>query len=255
MGLDFLRSHFATKMRPTILRLELDHPNLCVNSLKISAKEAEQEADYLKASVLWGIAAHTYPESLQSKRIPLMDSMLRCEDLYLEFLQVAKYVEPRFAVGKKMRNAVYLHHSHDWAIDRTVLESAKQRLEDETGGAYLYNLIKWNRANDTITFLWVPSFNSVDEPALVDWYIVPADPTVKVKCVSSGDNPPIYHWKWLFVDHNYDGFDLSRSIHRSVLFRTLKVDRGSLLKMGRRDYWEANLKPLLDARMKEFGYG
>jgi hypothetical protein len=57
-------------------------------------------------------------------------------------------------------------------------------------------------------------------------------------------DPYIYHHKWLFVDDDYDGFNLEVSRRRSETWTQIPDIDNS--RIGRRSYWLERVVPLLE---------
>lgn len=144
----------------------------------------------------------------------------------------------RFGVGKEIGYAVYVHRDYEDRLGATV-EWAKRHLPEH----YDYTVVKLNQRNDSVSFIHCPGFDSEHEPAIDAIIVVSTDGMAQRRTTPT--DPYIYHHKWLFVDDDYQGFDVKESKMRSTRWISLgDVDRS---RIGRKSYWQHNVLPRLDA--------
>jgi DNA phosphorothioation-associated putative methyltransferase len=142
----------------------------------------------------------------------------------------------RYGVGKEIGYAVYVHRVYEDRLGPTV-EWAKRHLPEH----YEYSVVKLNQRNDAVSFIQCPGFNVEHEPAITAIIVVNA--TGQAQRRTTPADPYIYHHKWLFVDDDYQGFDVAESKARSEQWIALgNVDRS---RIGRRSFWEENVVPRL----------
>ena len=142
----------------------------------------------------------------------------------------------RFGVGKEIGYAVYVHRDYEDRLGQTV-EWAKRHLPEH----YEYSVVKLNQRNDSVSFIQCPGFDVEHEPAITAIIVVNA--TGQVQRRTTPADPYIYHHKWLFVDDDYQGFDVAESKARSKQWIALgDVDRS---RIGRRSFWEDFVVPRL----------
>jgi hypothetical protein len=137
-------------------------------------------------------------------------------------------------VGKEIGGSVYVHRQYEDRLGPTVA-LAKRWLP----AGYDYDVVKYNRRTEAVSFIQCPEFDVEPEPSMVGVVTVRADGTLQRRAVSGG--PPIYHHKWLFVGDDYSGFDVEESKRRSAAWLVLAdVDKS---RIGRRCYWQTHVVP------------
>ncbi|QDV24639.1 DNA phosphorothioation-associated putative methyltransferase [Aureliella helgolandensis] len=142
----------------------------------------------------------------------------------------------RFGIGKEIGYAVYIHRQYEDALGATV-EWAKRHLPQD----YDYNVVKLNQRNDSVSFIRCPGFDTEHEPVITAIIVISANGTAQRRTLPSDSY--IYHHKWLFVDDDYQGFDVTASKERSQQWSSLEnVDRS---RIGRKSYWEIHVMPRL----------
>lgn len=144
----------------------------------------------------------------------------------------------RYGVGKQMGNVVYVHYKYVHVLPQEPLRKAQECLPSQ----FSYDVVKFNRKTGDFSFVECSAFNKEEEPAIVRAATVSANGAVVVReyggCI-------IYHHKWLFVDDDYDGFDVAESQRRSETWYSLpNVDR---FRIGNRDYWEGDVVPRISS--------
>lgn len=143
---------------------------------------------------------------------------------------------PKYGVGKRIGGAVYVHHQYEH-----VLGEAMTRAKSQLPRGFDYTVIKHNETNGNFSFIHCPDFDTAEEPSTGPYAVVKSDGTVKLSSALS--DPFIYHHKWLFVDEDYGGFDLSKSVDRSIAWLSLPDVDKSLI--GRGSYWNNEVVPRL----------
>lgn len=134
------------------------------------------------------------------------------------------------------RGAVYVHRRYESRLG-AVVTKAKRKVPRE----FDYHIVKYDYQSESVSFIQCLDFDTAPEPAVgqivsVRWY----GTTHKRQPPC---DPEIYHHKWLFVDDDYDGFDVEESKQRSLRWSSLEgVDRR---RIGRKGYWERCILPRL----------
>lgn len=151
-------------------------------------------------------------------------------------------------VGKRMGGDLYLHKQYADEIDQDLYNDYKDKLPK----GFKYNILKYNKNNETISFINSPDFDTADEPIVGDSYKVSKNGITYTR----QKNPPqIYHHKWLFVDDDYKGFDVDKAKERSRKWLMIS-DKINMSKIGNKKYWDEEVLPLLeglwDVRNQEY---
>jgi len=137
-----------------------------------------------------------------------------------------------FGIGKDIGGAVYVHRSYADRIG-SVVGGALEHLPAD----FEYDVVKFNHRTGAISFIRVADFDAADEPTIGE--VLTVSPNGKTKRRAPPKDPEIYHHKWLFVEDDYDGFDVEASKRRSLAWMSLDdVDRK---RIGRKRYWEENV--------------
>ena len=143
-------------------------------------------------------------------------------------------------VGKKMGDDLYFHKKYvDEYIDKDFYNELKSHLPK----GFKFTVIKYNKKNETVSFIYSPDFNTADEPIVSDAYKVTKDG--KVTLTREKSVPQIYHHKWLFVKDDYKGFIVGKSMERSKEWLVVS-DQINMSKIGSKGYWEEEVLPLLE---------
>lgn len=133
----------------------------------------------------------------------------------------------KYGVGKDIGGFIYFHKNYvsDFPIPDDVMKSAVQKIDK-----FKYNLMKWNKKTNSLTFYNSKDFDTSNEPVAGEWITVHPDGTVK-----KGNEKQIYHHKWLWVKDDYRGFDVSKSMDRSKEW--LAIKDVPFNRIGRKPFW------------------
>jgi len=156
-----------------------------------------------------------------------------------------------YGVGKKMGSCIYLHVSSEDVLPQDKLESARSLLmaDDITPENFIYQIVRYDVKDGDFAFIVSEDFDSVDEPTVGDSYLVKS--TGDVSLSKKKDNHQIYHHKWQFVASKYDGFDVSESIARSILWKGIVgKDRGVSSRIGYSQYWNNEIVPKINSAIE-----
>lgn len=141
--------------------------------------------------------------------------------------------------GKKVRDITYIHYKYERNLPDRV-QVAKKYLPDN----FSYTIVKHDAKTDSVSFSYSPDFDESHEPTVRKSCKVSVDN--KVSCREYKNNPPIYHGKYHFVGEDYKGFNLQASKDREKLWKSFPdIDYN---RIGRKEYWEENVVPLLNKR-------
>lgn len=133
---------------------------------------------------------------------------------------------PKYGVGKQMGQFVYLHKNYEDQLPN--IESFKKILV-KNYPTFEYNIVKYSP--NVTSFIYSPDFDTANEPLVEKFVTVKIDGSHRM-----GRSNTIYHHKWLFVDDNYDGFDVGDSVQRSKDW--LQIPDINFSKIGQsREYW------------------
>ncbi|MEI6800871.1 MAG: DUF5824 family protein, partial [Pseudomonadota bacterium] len=143
-------------------------------------------------------------------------------------------------VGKRMGHDIYVHKNYtDLAgIPEDILSVAKEHLPQD----FKYQIVKYNKQTNSLSFIQSPDFDSADEPIVGNAIKVSADG--KTSITKQKTDPQIYHHKWEMVPDNYPGFDVNKSKKRSQNWRSvIGVNREVSSRIGTKSYWDREVVP------------
>jgi hypothetical protein len=146
----------------------------------------------------------------------------------------------KFSVGKTMGNNTWVHRLYEDKLPRKILLSAKKYLPID----FNYTVVKYNSKTNDISFIESPDFDVSDEPTVGESLKI--TPSGSTRFTRRNKNPAIYHHKWLMVRDDYPGFDVKKSVERSIRWKTLVgVNKKVSNRIGRHDYWSKEILPKL----------
>jgi len=153
---------------------------------------------------------------------------------YRNYLELNRMIDKELGFGKKMGNDVYIHRKYENVIPFNILNNNKTLLPD----TFNYTIIKWNKKDNSMSFIESIDFNISDEPIVGDSIKI-YNNIVKYRKKPNRDQ--IYHHKWMFVKNDYDGFNYINSKLRSL--KWYKKYNYDSKKIGYKDYWDSlNIK-------------
>ena len=142
-------------------------------------------------------------------------------------------------VGKMIGGDLYVHYSANDVLPQEALQEAESKLPE----GFEYEVIKYNAADGSFSFIASPDWNTSHEPIVGDSYKVKKNGEVSITRQKA--DPQIYHHKWNFVRDDYKGFDVEKSVQRSIdWYRDAKADI-NMFKIGTQSYWNENALPLI----------
>ena len=152
-------------------------------------------------------------------------------------------------VGKMIGGELYVHYSANDVLPQQDLIAAEAMLPE----GFEYEVIKYNAKDGSFSFISSPDWNTSDEPIVGDAYKVKKNGEVTV--TKQKADPQIYHHKWNFVRDDYSGFDVEKSVQRSIdWYRDAKADI-NMFKIGTQSYWQENAVPLITDTTKIINKG
>lgn len=138
-------------------------------------------------------------------------------------------------MAKKIGSAVYIHKSTLNAHSESVeMVSKALKLIPNT---FPYEVLKINQKANEITFVASEDWNTSHEPIVGDSYKVNLNTGKVTFRKARVNNPQIYHHKWMFVNEDYDGFDIEESKQRSEKWQSLDIEIDKK-KIGNLNYWK-----------------
>ena len=141
-------------------------------------------------------------------------------------------------VGKMVGSRLYVHQQYSL--------KAMQRLPEALVEVYWegasrlcfrgwdYNCLRFDTKANSVMFVRSPDFDTADEPHVGELALV------TVKGIVYGSSRAIYHHKWLWVQDDYQGFNVAEAIERSRNYCRL-------LKTPPKGYdapWQAQLREI-----------
>jgi len=128
-------------------------------------------------------------------------------------------------VGKLIGGSLYCHRDYaDLVVPAKVLK---------LGEGFVYNCVKYSKKAGTISFQFSGDFDTSPEPEMSHYRLV---------TLSTGDmkeiriaNPPVWHHKWMWVQADYSGFDVTESMLRSLAIALYSPEEKR--RMGNRQIW------------------
>ena len=119
----------------------------------------------------------------------------------------SRIIRSKYGVGKLIGGCIYLHKDYvDDVIPQDDYDEALDILYDDYPN-FSFNTVKYDPAKNCISFIECPDFDTAREPVVGDYVVVYIDKGLTKK----GHSNSIYHHKWLWVDDDYDGFDVNKS--------------------------------------------
>lgn len=154
----------------------------------------------------------------------------------LKTLKGSRIWYSKFGVGKQMGSKIYFHRSvWDKIVPEDVWNRALDILETNKLNVKCFHTMCYDLKQPSILrFDTCPGFNFQQEPMVGMMFFV----DVKNRVVTNKYNNQIYHHKWLWVNEDYDGFDVQESYEWSKHWLSKLPEMAS----GRVYLWEEQLK-------------
>lgn len=144
--------------------------------------------------------------------------------------------DKEYGVGKIMGHDLYLHKSYEHLLPQDRLKFAKKEM-NKIQPNFEYTIIKYNKKTHSFSFIYSPDFDTSDEPIVGDILRITQEGEVKI--MKQKFDPQIYHHKWNFVANDYNGFDVKKSIERSISWKKLVGNNKEVSsRIGTQSYWK-----------------
>lgn len=141
---------------------------------------------------------------------------------------------------KKVGSSIYIHKSAINQISEKYLEFYNAIFLFKDSVELEYEVIKWDNSNKTISFIESDNWNEANEPNVGRSVVIKTE-CGDIKIISPKGQ--IYHHKWMFVNDDYDGFDVSKSKERSIMWESiLPKTKDVKSRIGYKKYWNALLE-------------
>lgn len=114
----------------------------------------------------------------------------------------------KYRVGKEIGGDIYFHKLYaELIVPSDILEPALRTLRREYPyPEFTYNCMRYSPKTGAISFQEAPDFDTAREPMVGDYITVFPDGSIK-----TGHSNYIWHHKWIWVQNDYPGFDVSES--------------------------------------------
>lgn len=159
----------------------------------------------------------------------LEDIEIEFNEFYVNYIELNRMMDKDFGFGKKMGNDVYIHKNYESYLPSDVLLENKKMLPED----FNYTIVKWNKKDNSMSFIESKDFDTSDEP-IVDDSCKVSNGNIRFRSKPKRDQ--IYHHKWMFVKPEYNGFNYDESKLRSLAWYK-KYDYDSRM-IGYKDYWD-----------------
>jgi hypothetical protein len=170
----------------------------------------------------------------------VIEDKARISDKALEAKEYGVPQRYKGDVGKFIGGDLYVHKSAMDILPQKEMEIAESKLPE----GFEYEIVKYNAAQGSFSFIASPDWNTANEPIVGDSYKVSR--TGEVSITRQKADPQIYHHKWNFVRDDYDGFNVRQSIQRSIDWYRDAKDDVNMYKIGTQSYWNTNAVPLIN---------
>ena len=155
-------------------------------------------------------------------------------------------------VGKLIGGNLYIHKSYVNVLPQEKFLTALNYLEKNVFN-FNYTIVKYNKENESFSFINSPDFDKNDEPIAGDSILVSKE--ANFKFTKQKKDPQIYHHKWLFVKDDYSGFDVKKNIKRTVAWKEKMGNNKEMSsRIGTQSVWlewlEVNMKTNNTVKLK-----
>jgi hypothetical protein len=145
--------------------------------------------------------------------------------------------DPEFGCGKRMGDRTWIHRSAAWRL------ATHPRWANIFEFGEDWNVVRIDRKTGAPTFFLSPDFDAASEPATGN--AVTIDIERRRSDWKSPADPWIWHHKWQWVDDDYEGFDVAKSILWSIRWKAMVgISRHTSSRIGRRSVWVETLRSL-----------
>lgn len=135
-------------------------------------------------------------------------------------------------VGKQIGSQIWFHSDYSELFHSYLINA--NDIYDKID--FIPDIIRIDTKSNNMALIKSPDFDTSNEP-YIEKSALFEDGILK-KISLSGDNPQIYHHKWMFVDEEYSRFDYFDSVNRSIQWkRILGKNRALSSRIGRKNFW------------------
>jgi hypothetical protein len=140
-----------------------------------------------------------------------------------------------FKVGKTMGHNLYIHKNYSDILPDNYHQALI--ILKEHAPTFEFNIIKFNKEEQSYSFISSPDFDSSDEPIVGD--IIRISSSGDIKYFKQKTDPQIYHHKWNFVKDDYTGFNVAQSIERSISWKSkIGQNKDISSRIGTKSFWD-----------------
>ena len=153
---------------------------------------------------------------------------------YVKTRKGTRIARSKFGVGKIMCYCVYVHRQYaDKVVPPEILSHAESVLKEKYPDHH-YNCIKYDLNTRVVSFQESPDFDTAREPIVGDYVAVAPDGKTR-----KGHSDYIFHHKWLWVEDDYEGFDVESSFQWSQTWLSVLTETADGNGIER---WHSQLK-------------
>lgn len=140
----------------------------------------------------------------------------------------------KYGVGKDIGGKIYVHKNYVQRLPnyRDIIKADK--FLRKASPTFKYNAVASDMRSGKITFFEAPDFDTADEPTVGRYMVVSPEGDVK-----SGISRQIWHHKWLWVEDDYQGFDVEKSFQRSK--KWLSLPNIDFSRIGNPEFWNQQI--------------
>lgn len=136
---------------------------------------------------------------------------------------------------KKIGECLYIHKSNIGEFNSEILRDYIMLAIAKVPYDFNFAIIKFNNKNKTVTFIKSDNWDTAREPDVGDALKVDLKNNT-VKFIKAKGQ--IYHHKWMFVDSNYNGFNVEESKQWSKTWQSVLPNTKEIKsKIGYKKYW------------------
>lgn len=116
----------------------------------------------------------------------------------------------KFGVGKIMCYCIYVHKQYAQKVIPPEILSNAEAVLMQKYPKHRYNCLKYDMNTRVVSFQESPDFDTAREPIVGDYVAVFPDGRTR-----KGHSDYVFHHKWLWVEDDYEGFDVESSFQWS----------------------------------------
>ena len=145
--------------------------------------------------------------------------------------------------GKRIGTCTYLHKSAISLLPEDLQILIDTSLQALAHSGHDSDIVRIDSSTSSVTFIDCPTFDYLQEPLAGNSIKVTAGIAGKLRKATA--NPQIYHHKWSFVSSDYTGFNVEKSMARSIAWTNHPLFKKEDSPMiGYLNYWNKVLERL-----------